>query len=289
MKRTLQEAWRGYRARTLTAWIAMGVTALLLLIFGSAVATGAGFYLFLQNVRKAFVVDVYLERGQTSRTRQDIQTTLASLGGVERVEFVDRKEATRDFLSRYPQYQRFFRFFVDVPFPDHFRVIPKPHWRTSRFLTYLEEVARSLPGVEDAYAGGRWLGRLERFTFLLTLISGSFLLVVFLALSIVVSQTIRLTVLARHEVVHLLLLQGAPLSMVRAPFELLGSVYAGMGGLLAALGVWVLLRVLNRVLLPYPREVEAGILAGVVLFALLMGYASARSTMDDLLDQELPV
>ncbi len=289
MRRTLQEAWRGYRARTLTAWIAMGVTALLLLIFGSALATGAGFYLFLQKVRNDFVVDVYLERGQTSARLKEIRETLEGLGGVARVEYVDREKATRDFLSRYPQYQRFFRFFVDVPFPHHFRVTPKPHWRTSTFLSYLGEVARSLPGVEDAYAGGRWLSRLERFTFLLAVVSGGFLFVVFLALAIVVAQTIRLTVLARHEVVHLLLLQGAPLSMVRAPFELLGTVYAGVGGLVAAGGVWVLLRVLNRVLVPYSVAVEAGILGSLVLFALLMGFASARSTMDDLLDQELPV
>jgi len=289
MKRTLQEAWRGYRARTLTAWIAIGVTALLLLIFGSALATGAGFYFFLQKVRSDFVVDVYLGGGQTASRLREIQETLEGFGGVAKVEYVDREKATRDFLARYPQYQRFFRFFVDVPFPHHFRVKPKPHWRRSEFLTYLEEIASSLPGVEDAYAGGQWLSRLERFTFLLTVISGAFLLVVFLALAIVVAQTIRLTVLARHEVVHLLLLQGAPLSMVRAPFELLGTVYAGVGGLLAAGGVWVLLRVLNRVLVPYAPTVETGILGGLVLFALLMGFTSARSTMDDLLDQELPL
>ncbi len=289
MKRLLQEAWRGYQARRLTGWIAMGVTALLLGIFGSALAVGIGFYLFLQQVRQDFVVDVYLESGQTARSLARLRETLEGLGGVERVEYVDREAATRDFLKRYPQYQRFFGFFVDVPFPHHFRVYPKPYWRTSEFLTYLQDVIASFPGVEDVYGGGRWLSRLERFTLGLALMAGGVLLVVFFALSIVVAQTIRLTVLARHEVVHLLLLLGAPVRMVRAPFELLGALYAGIGGTVAAGGTLGLLRLLESYIAPFPSGVAAALAGGLILFALLMGWVSARSTLDDLLRHELPV
>lgn len=289
MKRTLQEAWRGYQARRLTAWIAIGVTALLLGIFGGALTVGVGLYLFLQQVRKDFVIDVYLKAGTPPKAVTALTHDLERLGGVSQVEYIDRQRATQDFLERYPQYQRFFQFFTDVPFPHHFRVYLKPSWRNSVFLSYLRDVIASFPGVDDVYAGGAWITRLERFTLGLAVVSGCVLLVVFFALSIVVSQTIRLTVVARHEVVHLLLLLGAPLWMVRRPFELLGTVYGMVGGCLAAGGNLALMKVVNTYLVPLPYEIQTGLLGGLVLFALMMGWVSARSTLDDLLQHELPV
>ncbi len=289
MRLTLREAWRGYLARRYTGWVAMGVSALLLGIFGVLLYTSLAFTTFLQQARASFTLDVYATEGLPAEDLQRLARVFQSITGVERVEYFDRKRAKVEFLRRYPQYSELFSLFEEIPFPDRFRIYPKPHWRKAGNITYLRELLSRIPGVEDVYGGGRWLERLERLSSGLLLVDGVLLLVVFLALSLVIFQTLRLTVMARQEVVHLMLLLGATPRMVRAPFELLGVVYAGLGSGLSLILLLVFHQGFQHILgLSPTRNGFFALLAGLWLFGVVLGWLASRSAMDDLLAQELP-
>jgi len=289
MRLTLREAWRAYLARRYTGWVAIGVSALLLGIFGVLLYTSLAFTAFLQHARASFTLDVYAVDGLPPEDLQRLQHVFQSLTGVERVEYFDRARAKAEFLRRYPQYSELFSLFEDIPFPDRFRIYPKPHWRKASTIGYLRNLLSRMPGVADVYGGGRWLERLERLASGLLLVDAVLLLVVFLSLSLVIFQTLRLTVMARREVVHLMLLLGATPRMVRAPFELLGVVYAGVGSSIS-LGLLLLFhQAFRRILgLAPTHEGMLGLFIGLGLFGLILGWLASRSAMDDLLAQELP-
>lgn len=97
----------------------------------------------------------------------------------------------------------------------------------------LAESLGAQPGVDEASWGGEELGRLEAVVGVLR--AGALLLAALIALVsvLVISNTLKLTVLARREEIEIMRLVGAGDVFVRSPFVLEGAVQ-GLGGSLLA-------------------------------------------------------
>jgi cell division transport system permease protein len=119
------------------------------------------------------------------------------------------------------------------PLPASIRLKLRPE-----FLNYasMEKIADALTGepiVEEVRFGGEWVRRLDQFSASLARINLVVGALVALGVLIVVANTIRLTVVARRELLRILALIGAGPGFLRAPLLVEGVLVAALGALIA--------------------------------------------------------
>jgi cell division transport system permease protein len=221
------------------------------------------------------VVDVYLADRITAARRDAVASALRATAGVDSVRYISKNEALAAFRADAGRYD-----LVEAlgynPLPASYRLVLTPGAASAERIAEIAGAAGALAGVDDVRFGGEWLARLDKALLTLRLAELLTALLVGLAVAFAVHSTIRLTVLARREMIEIMKAVGATDATIRAPFLVEGVVQA----LVAAIGTLVVLklaiaalstRFLNAdVHFLAPREI-----AGFLAFAAALGVIGA--------------
>jgi cell division transport system permease protein len=125
------------------------------------------------------------------------------------------------------------------PLPASYRLSLAPGSRAKDALHALDAAARRIEGVDAVRYGGPGITTIEAKVRAFAVITVVFGILVGLSAILVVGNTIRLTILARRDLVEILKLIGAPDSFVALPFLLEGALQGAFSGAGAILLVWI--------------------------------------------------
>jgi cell division transport system permease protein len=274
----LSEAWRGlWRHRSLTG------TALLALI--GALLVPAVFLVLLVNSLHAVhtlgdrrEMIVFLRDGATAADRDSLAERLAPVS--RQVTFVSKQEAW-DEMAHELGGTELLEAVGQNPLPASLRVRLR-----SEYLHYeaMDSVATAVAedaAVEEVQFGGEWVRRLDRFIETLRVTGFGIAIIVALVVIFVVSNAIRLTVVARRELHRVMRLLGAGRFFLRVPLVLEGtliSVLAAGGALVLVYGLFQLVEGRLAVLPVFPpwRWLAAFVAAAGLLGALGSALAVSR-------------
>jgi cell division transport system permease protein len=151
--------------------------------------------------------------------------------------------------------------------------------RHSEKLELLAAWIREMESVEEVRYGDLWVQRLERYVqvfLLLDLIVG---IVVAVSALFVISNTVRLTVLARARTIEIMRLVGATDWFIRTPFVVEGALQGGMAGSIAMLVLWAVHHYATRFVGPlifYDGPQVAGFIALCAIVSALGSLTSLR-------------
>lgn len=218
----LGEGFRSFRrhpALTLSAVVAMTASLLVLGVF----------LIIHSNVRR--IVDelegrkevvVYLKSDVEAEARLRVEERLKDVPGVAKVKYVSPEEAWDEFTAEM-QGEGLLEEVGENPLPPSFELTLAPDRRA---LAAIEAVAGEVGAweeVEEVSYGGAWVSRLDQFSSQLLWLNLGVLLAVALAVVAVVANTIRLTVLAKRDMIDIMKVVGASEWFIRLPF-----LYEGM-------------------------------------------------------------
>ena len=267
----VREAWRGmwhHRSLTLTA-IASVAGALL---------TVGVFLLFTANAREALSslgdrreVVIYLKDGVAQMEVQALCGRMDALYGPATYE---SKQEAWDEFARELGGDELLKAVGENPLPASIRLKLKPEYLHFAAMERIADTLAGEPIVEEVRFGGEWVRRLDRFTAGLATINLAVAVAVALGVLLVVANTIRLTVVARRELLRILALVGAGPGFLRTPLliegALVATIAAGVAlGLLAAAWAWFDGRPFALVFLPWRWS------AAFVGAAALLGFAGS--------------
>ncbi len=234
----LAEAWRGmwhHRSLTLTA-IASVAGALL---------TIGVFLLFTANAQQALTslgdrreLIVYLKDSAALPEVQALRTRMEGLYGP--ATYVSKQEAWDEF-ARELGGDELLKAVGENPLPASIRLRLRSSYLHFAAMERIADTLAGEPVVEEVRFGGEWVRRLDRFTAGLTTINLAVALVVALGVLLVIANTIRLTVVARRDLLQILALVGAGPGFLRAPLVIEGVLVATLAALVALAllaGVW---------------------------------------------------
>jgi len=179
---------------------------------------------------------VYMEHGSQTKLKH-LADQLALLPGVSATRVIPRQE-TADWLHRWLGSGAVDEEELLGSLPGTVEVIPSGE--ASEFLySDLADEARRLgaslnSGERHLAQVQRWLVNIERLLWFITLILA-------LAMAIIISNTLRMILLARADEVQLMRLLGANEWFVRMPFILEGMLLGAGAGFLAWLLLWPLI------------------------------------------------
>ena len=220
---------------TIISTLIMGIALLMLTLFTLLTVN-------LQAVAQVFQGEIevvaFLEDGHDADTVADLQKRLLEHPGVESVSYMSKAEALEEFKQQLGSDVDLLEVLEENPLPAslHLRLVEES--RHSEELELLAAWMREMERVEEVRYGDLWVQRLERYVqvfLFLDLIIG---VVVAISALFVISNTVRLTVLARSRSIEIMRLVGATDWFIRTPFVVEGALQGGMAGTIAMLVLW---------------------------------------------------
>jgi cell division transport system permease protein len=268
------EAWRSLTA-SLSTTVASAVTVLIgMFLVGLLIGLGTWARSWADSAKSKLVVDVYLCTGSTC----DAEVTTAQTNAIGQQLQSDSRVASVEFVPKAKGFDQFCKREREMckgvpgnPLPDSFKVTPK-HGED------VEAIANSfnpLPaGVEKVNFGKKTAKRILRVAHIFEVLSALAIVILLGAATILIGNTIRLSIFARRREIEVMKLVGASNWFVRGPFVVEGL----LTGVIGAVASIVLLFLGKELVLPATigkldagRDVNAIAFEYIALILLALG------------------
>lgn len=196
----------------------VGASALLLVNLRSMV----------QKVEEGLVIQAYVKKVEDLQT---LRAAVEAIPGVARAEPVSPEEALQRLGATLEGHMQALEILGENPLPPSFEI------RLSR-AAFAPGVVRELlgyPQVEDVIYAGKLAERMARISSFAGHFSLGALIIAVVASSLVLYNTIRISIYSRREEISVMLLVGATPTFVSLPFVLQGMILGVLGSLGASL------------------------------------------------------
>jgi cell division transport system permease protein len=180
----------------------------------------------------------YLTDDNSESDTQLLKNSLEGMAGIATVQYISKDMAWEEFRAEINDDELLSA--VDInPLPASFRISLTDNAKAALAMETLVGQVSKFPGVEEVQYGEEWVRKLDDLTVTLTIANLMIGLVVSLCVIFVISNTIRLTVIARRDIIEIMKLVGATESFIRAPYLIEGVAQGLIAGALALLIILV--------------------------------------------------
>ena len=234
------EAFRSIGAN-LSTTVAATMTVLIgMFLLGLFIALFSWVNSWTDHVRKDVLVKVYFADTASQAQMNVVGTQIQSFPETKTVRFVSKEDAWAIMQKKYPDLTQNV---VSNPLPNAFEVTPKNADQVGALAARLDPAPAGVDKVDYAQK------KTERILAVTNVIKYVFLLgsvILMIASTILIANTIRLSIFSRRREVEVMKLVGASNWFVRGPFMLEGVIC----GLIGAVAAVILLIVAKELALP---------------------------------------
>jgi len=232
----VSEAWRSLGANLSTTFAATVTVLVGMFLLGLFIALGTWTVSWSNHVKRELIVKVeFKTRPQATRQQEMVVANKLKMnphvkdGGVQ---YVSKGQALERMKKRYPDLVNHLPY---NPLPDSLEITPTK-------AEYLDEVAASLKplpaGVAAIQTGKKLSSRVLQVAHVIELIFTIATIILLVAATMLIANTIRLSIFSRRREIEVMKLVGATNWFIRGPFMIEGLL-CGLGG--AALAVFFLI------------------------------------------------
>jgi cell division transport system permease protein len=231
------EAWRSMTASLSTTAAATMTVLIGMFLVGLLIALGTWAMAWSDHQKKKLLVEVFLctdttcPREVTPKQVNDLRVQLESDDRVKTATFVSKEEALRIMQNRAPE---LLEQLAANPFPASFKVQPVKGEYTKAIADSLSG-SQKPAGVEKIKYGEKTAKRVLQVARVFTALSVLGIIVLLIAATILIGNTIRLSIFARRREIEVMKLVGASNWFVRGPFVLEGMICALFGSIAAVI------------------------------------------------------
>src|SRR5580765_360109 len=274
------EAVRSLRA-SMSTTVAATLTVLIgMFVLGLTIGLGTWVLSWSNHVKKELLVKVYFTNTVTPKQIDHVRIMLAKDPQVQKYTFVSSEEALREMRKKVPEMVKNLAY---NPLPAAYEVIPKK----AEYITSITSSFQPKPaGVDKVKNGGETSKRILRVGKIVELVFLIAVLVLLIASTLLIANTIRLSIFSRRREIEVMKLVGATNWFVRGPFMLEGLICGLLGSLSAVVLLLLGKELVVPAILPHVNttsDVQAlafGFNALILLTAgLLLGAAGSGITM----------
>ncbi len=234
----LDEAARSLWRRRGTSILAAGTITVSLIVLGLFLLAGSNASRIIERWSTAAELSIYLTDAATMENRTAIERALTASGLVATHAYVSPAEALRRFSTQFPDLADSARSLPANPLPASYDVRIRPERAHDVQIETLAGRMKALDGVSDVRYDRRWLDRLLRVVTAARTAGLVLTGLLIVASCITVMSVVRLTLFARRQEIEIMQLVGAPLSYIRGPFIMEGTILGLLGAVIATLALW---------------------------------------------------
>jgi len=194
----------------------------------------------LENLKGEIRITAYLRDGFPEEDINELQDRISAMPEVATVAFISKNQALEEFQVMLEGEDDIIGGLAVNPLPASMRVDPKPQWRNMAGIRTILTSIGDDPLVADIHFGKDWLDRLENLMEFLDIGAIAMGIILSLAAIFIISNTIKITVMARKDELEIMRLVGATEGFIRLPF-LIEGIIQGLAGAVISLGMLIIL------------------------------------------------
>ena len=259
-KETLNNLWQ-FRARNV---FSVTIICLSFLIVGIFVSLSNNLQYTAQQLSQDMAVVFFLEKEISPAEQEAIVKQLENSPLVQKTQFVSSEEAMEKFLVKFPDLQGVVDNLKINPFPPSLEVMLR-----EKDIAYEEaqpfiERMKGMNGVEDIQFNKDWVEKMQSLSRLAKAVGFFLGGILILASFFIVSNVIKLNVIARKDEIEILRFVGGANAFIRIPFLTEGIILGVLGGILSLLLLFIVIK-----LFPVYLGSSLGILNELINFRFL--------------------
>ena len=213
---------------------------LTLIVSGSLLIVSQNTNKLIEYLRDKYKIEVFFKDSVTEKRVEELATDFKSINGVNSITIISKKDAERIFKSQFGD--DILSILGYNPLPISCVINLKKDWPSRIDIKPIISNLRKYREVDEINHQGKLISRIENYyesflEIMVVIVSITLIIAVF-----IISNTVKLTILSKKELIRSLQLIGATKSFVKGPFIIEGVVH----GLLAtALSFYTIIGVLN--------------------------------------------
>lgn len=234
---SLREGFLSMSRSRLSALWTTSTIAVALTLFGIFLVLTFNLQRMIDNVRQHVVLEAFIDGSLQEDAVEPIRQRITGLEGVSAAAFISKEQALARFRDAFGDDPMLV--LDENPLPMSIEVQIDAAQRTNAQIERLATRISGISGIDEvAYKGGlvEIINRWSRYIYLIDAVL--FFLVLASALFLV-SNTLRLTIMAQKKAINIMQLVGAERGFIRRPYLIQGIFQGAIGGGIASVVVWV--------------------------------------------------
>ncbi|HXW75851.1 MAG TPA: permease-like cell division protein FtsX [Candidatus Eremiobacteraceae bacterium] len=213
---------------------AIGTVAISIVLLGVFLFVRQAFDMTIQTVAGQINVRAYLKDDVTQPQIDAMVTALQEDPRVASVQFISKKQAMIALRAQMRGQMN-----LDVlntnPLPNTIEIVPRDPYDAPAIAAALD----LKPGVARVNDGGTITDKLLKVESVMSISGAAMIALLLVATGLLIYNTIRLTVFARHREIHIMQLVGATNWTVRWPFVFEGILSGAIGAIAGIALLWI--------------------------------------------------
>ncbi len=270
LRYSIREAFEGFRRAKISSFISIFTLSFLLILIGILGIVSLNVDRMVNALHANVEIQAFIANTLDDKEISLLQKKIEQLEGVESVDFYSKEDAAREIRKEFGQ--ELFDILEENPLPSSFNVKLLSEYKNPESIEKIAGRIEKEPGIDEVVYHTLALNALNQYARVAKIINIVFLVFVTFGSLFIVSNTIRLIITAKRDVIETMKLVGATKSFIRRPFLIEGIIQGLFGGLIAVGVVYLLIKLvqLQAPGLIYISLQTLSIIAGIgVLFGYL--------------------
>ena len=269
LRMVFREIWLNLRGRGSSLLVTLLMVSLSFVVFDVFLLVTANLGSMLERERESIGMEAFLEEGMSPQAARAMGDVIAGIEQVRSVYYITPREAEAIFRAQFPRREEMLDLLSsEYRLPASLQITPAESGLSPAAMEELARTVAGMEGVVDVVYGEEYLSDLSDTVSALARLDLFAGLVLVVSISLVVANTVRLSVSRRSLTVQIMSISGAPGWFVRTPYLveglLSGLAGSAMGLALVALASQMLQSTLGHRFLPLPWSLLVVGLGGIV-------------------------
>ena len=231
----MKEGIRGIFLHGFMSFAAVCVTVACLLIVGLFSSLVYNLNITVERLNKTNQVIAYVDDTLELAEARSIGSNINRIANIEKAEFVDRKDALKEFIGNYENTEDFMGLEEDT-LQHRYKIT----LMDNRKLTETQEALLAIPGIVEVKAATELAEGFSKMQDVLQIFSILVICVLLVVSLLIIANTVKMAMYDRRDEIAIMKMVGATNSFIRLPFLVEGLVL-GMLGAGIAFGIqWAL-------------------------------------------------
>jgi cell division transport system permease protein len=264
----IKEGFLGFsRARLATTIgiITISLSLGLMGIFGLLVQNLSGTFLRIYN---QIHLEVFFDPSLDKPEIQALQNRIQNLGEVESITYISPEMALAEFQKDFGE--DLVKVLESNPLPPSFRVALKSGYARFEATEAVVGQIESFKSVDEVVFQKSIIRLLDKYFWISVIAAAALGITIFVISTLLIFNTIRLTIYSRQTVIDIMKLVGATHAFIKAPFIIEGILQGLIGSLLAVGLLWLMADVIKTLFMP-GLFIPLLFLAIIVLIGMFLG------------------
>lgn len=272
-----KEGFRGLIRSRYSGAFSIFIIAISIILIGFGYIIARDTLFMVENIRSQFDVDIFILPTAGNEEIEAFNQKLRRMNEIDRVIYISPDDAAEIFKKEFGE--DIFDILDYNPLPPSFTISLKPIYRNLMSVEAIAKILQREPVVDEVKYRKKFLIVLEKYQRII-LVSVMIVFAILTLISVILtSNSIKMTIFARRDIISTMKLIGATNRFVKTPFVIEGALEGGLGALLAGLIIYGVVYIQNNYFqsfFDYSIHVSYRYYLALIILGIFLGWIGSR-------------